>query len=100
MFENGEDVDRSKDLIKKLNIENYVKWFPVTDRKDIMIGISLCDVGVAEIGNLSWITYSTVCEFMCMSKPIIMYREDELYKDIMNIYTILKALIMKMWHLH
>ena len=92
LFEAGEDVDRSKNLIKILNIEDYVKWFPVTDRKDIMIGISLCDVGVAEIGNLSWITYSTVCEFMCMSKPIIMYREDELYKDSYEyLYPILKA---------
>ena len=45
-----------------------------------MIGINLCDVGVAALGE-SWITYSVVCEFMCMSKPIIMYREDELYND-------------------
>ncbi len=81
LFENGEDVHKSKSLIRELEIENYVKWFPVTYRKNIMVGISLCDVGVAELGTLSWITYSTVCEFMCMSKPIIMRRYDELYKD-------------------
>ena len=80
LFEYGDDVDESKKLIKELGIENSVKWFPVTYRKDIMIGINLCDLGVAALGE-SWITYSVVCEFMCMSKPIMMYREDELYKD-------------------
>lgn len=80
LFEYGEDVNKSKKLIRELDIENNVKWFPVTYRKDIMIGINLCDVGVAALADISWITYSVVCEFMCMSKPIIMYREDELYK--------------------
>ncbi len=80
LFEYGEDVDKSKKLIKDLDIESNVKWFQITYRKDIMIGINLCDVGVAALADLSWITYSVVCEFMCMSKPIIMYREDELYK--------------------
>lgn len=81
LFEYGDDVDKSKKLIKELGIKSSVKWFPITHRKDIIIGINLCDVGVAELNDISWITYSTVCEFMCMSKPIIMYREDELYKD-------------------
>ena len=62
-----------------------------------MIGINLCDVGVAALADLSWITYSVVCEFMCMSKPIIMYREDESYiKRIMSIYTLSLMRLMMM----
>ena len=81
MFENGNDKKKSKGLIEKLNILDNVHWFPVTERKEIMCGISLSDVGVGELGELSWLTYSTVCEFMCMSKPIIMFRDDDLYLD-------------------
>ena len=92
LFEYGADVEKSKRLVKKLNIEKYVKWFPLTHRKYIMAGIELCDVGVAELSDISWITYSTVCEFMCMSKPIITYREDELYEaDYDYLYPIMNA---------
>ena len=81
MFENGDDKDRSKVLVDKLGLNQNVSWFPVAERKEIMCGIYLSDVGVGELGELSWLTYSTICEFMCMEKPIIMYREDRLYSD-------------------
>ncbi|MFL2983114.1 MAG: hypothetical protein ACJZ12_01825 [Candidatus Neomarinimicrobiota bacterium] len=71
LFEHGVDKDQSKLLIKELNIERYVKWFPIQYRRDIMCMIDLCDVGIGEVGHMSTITYGSLCEFMCMSKPII-----------------------------
>ena len=79
LFEYGQDVEASKILIKKLNIEESIHWFPILERREIMYGISLSDLGVGEIG-LSWLTYSTLLEFLCMSKPIIAYRDDHLYE--------------------
>jgi hypothetical protein len=80
LFNYGHDVDQSKKIIRELKIEKHISWFPVLERREIMYGISLSDVGVAEIG-LSWITYSVILEFLCMSKPIITFRDDNLYKN-------------------
>ena len=79
LFEYGQDVEASKTLIKKLNIGESTHWFPVLERREIMYGISLCDLGVGELG-MSWLAYSVLLEFLCMSKPIIATHEKNLYK--------------------
>ena len=71
LFEHGIDKEESKLLISELNIERHVQWFPVQFRRDIMSMIDLCDVGIGEVGHMSTITYGSLCEFMCMAKPII-----------------------------
>jgi glycosyltransferase involved in cell wall biosynthesis len=40
LFEYGNDIDDTKALVKTLEIENYVKWMPITNRKNIMYGLA------------------------------------------------------------
>lgn len=79
LFEYGSDVDRSKQLIKELGIEKSVTWFPIIPRREIMIGISMCDIGVGELDS-SYFSYGAIYEFLAMAKPIIHYRDDSLYE--------------------
>lgn len=79
LFEYGPDVIHSKELIKSLGIENYISWFPIMERKEIMIGISLSDLGVGELG-VSWFSYGAIYEFMSMAKPVMHYRNDKEYE--------------------
>jgi glycosyltransferase involved in cell wall biosynthesis len=81
LFEYGQDVDRSKRLIKELDIEKNVTWFPIAPRKEIMVGISLCDVGVGELDS-SYFSYGVVYEFLAMAKPVIHYRDNTHYKSL------------------
>lgn len=79
LFEYGEDVERSKHLIKELDIEKNVTWFPLSPRKEILVGISLCDIGVGELDS-SYFSYGAIYEFLAMAKPVIHYRDDDQYK--------------------
>ncbi|MDN5080229.1 hypothetical protein ACOL3L_07355 [Aliarcobacter butzleri] len=40
LFEYGPDVYQTKELIIELNIQDYVKWMPTMQRKNIMYGLS------------------------------------------------------------
>jgi hypothetical protein len=54
---------------------------PLMQRKDIMIGISICaDIGMGEFGN-SWYSYGAINEYITMGLPVCHYRNDELYKN-------------------
>lgn len=77
-FEYGPDIDNSKDLIKELGIENNIIWFPVIPRKEVMVGLSIADLGAGEFG-LSWLSYGTIYEFMAMEVPSMHYRNDKFY---------------------
>ncbi len=90
LFEYGTQVKRSKDLIRKLGIENLVHWFPISPRKDIMSGISLADLGVGELG-ISWYTYGTILEFMALNVPVAHFRNDELYADKEQMYPMINT---------
>lgn len=79
MLEYYTDVNNSKKLVEKLGIQKNVAWFPVMPRKEIMVGLSLADVGVAEIAH-PWITYGTVYEMIISGKPVIMNRSDKIYE--------------------
>jgi hypothetical protein len=78
LFRTGPDVDDSRELIRELGIEKYVVWFPIMERKEIMVGISLSDIGVAELKH-SWLSYCAIFEFLAMAKPVITFRDDSLY---------------------
>lgn len=80
LFNYGKSVDKSKKLIQELGIEKHVEWFPLSPRKEIMIGISLCDIGVGELDS-SYFSYGTIYEFLAMGKPVIHYRDDALYTN-------------------
>jgi len=80
-FDYGVDVDASKELIGQLGIENNVFWFPKMKRKNLMVGLSLADIGTGQFFH-SWLSSGTIYEPLVMSKPLIHYREDDLYKDV------------------
>jgi hypothetical protein len=75
-FEYGIDVLASKNLIKSLGIEKYVYWFPITERKELMAGISIADLVVGNLSDASWLIYGVVYEAMTLKKPIMHHRND------------------------
>ena len=70
LLEYGVDVNASKALIEELGIAKHVHWLPKSYRKELFVVISLCDLGVAELG-MSFLMYGTVGEFMTMELPFI-----------------------------
>lgn len=79
-LEYGNDVLKTKELIKKLNIEHKVLWFPKQSRKELMLGISLSDLVVAELYG-DYNLYGTVIEALCAGKPIMQYRVEKNHND-------------------
>ena len=91
--ERGVDVNETKRLTRELGLEDRVFWFPQMARKDVMVGLSLADVGSGEF-NWSWLSCGTVYETLAMAKPLMHYRDDSLYRHhyqelypLMNVHT-------------
>ncbi len=80
LMEYGGDVEKSKQLIKDLGIEENVIWFKKMNRKDMMVVIHYSDICVGELGYREWYSYSSIIEFMAMKKPLIHHRGDDFYK--------------------
>ena len=72
LFEYGKDVESSKKLCKKLNIEDSVHWFPTMERKDILCLINKVDVVASEFYTGEGIMWGgTGWETLIMGKPLI-----------------------------
>jgi glycosyltransferase involved in cell wall biosynthesis len=70
-FEYGPDVEASKDLIREIGIEDHVRWRPVTERRDILLGLSHAHVAFDQLRNgLSGIG-GTGYEVMCSGVPLV-----------------------------
>lgn len=87
LFEYGPDVQLTKNLVTSLGIDDNIEWFPVMPRKEIMVGLSLADIGVGEIKQ-DWISYGVVNEFMAMALPIIC---NQTKVENRNLYPVLQA---------
>jgi hypothetical protein len=70
LFEYGDDVKGSKDLISGLNMDSSVVWLPLSPRKEIMVAIYFADVCVGELHD-SFLLYGAVGEYLSMGKPFI-----------------------------
>lgn len=79
-LEYGTDVIHSKTLIRELGLEEYFIWLPKIPRKEIMLCLTLADLGIGELGH-SWFSYSVVFEFLASGVPVIHRRDDHLYSD-------------------
>lgn len=77
-LEYGPDLDFSKSLIQELGIVDYIKWFPPMYRKDIMVGISMSDLGAGQF-SIGGITYGVILEYLAMNIPVMGYRDDILF---------------------
>jgi hypothetical protein len=82
LFEHGTDIALSKKLIQELEIKKHVTWLPLTPRKDIMPVLSLADVGVGILSDVSFITYGSLLELLVMNIPVIHHYAEEKIKNI------------------
>lgn len=71
LFEYGDGVNESKQLIKQLGIEDKVIWLPLMSRKKIMVLLEYTDFGGAEFGGAIW--GGTGWEFMAKGIPFFQY---------------------------
>lgn len=76
LIEYGTDTEETKKLIHELKLEEYVTWFPIMSRKNLMGIISLSDMGVGEIGTESWYLYCSNAEILACNIPFMGYRND------------------------
>jgi len=91
LTEYGRDVAKSRSFVQQLQLEDSVVWFPQMYRKDIMVGLHLADIVCGEFVN-SWIVSGVLYEALVAGKPILAWRNDDLYlQDYPNLYPILKA---------
>ncbi|MFC2097395.1 hypothetical protein ACFLSI_03570 [Bacteroidota bacterium] len=80
LLEFGSDVEETKMLINELDASNNVLWLPTLDRKEIMLLLNACSIGVGEFhsGSLFW--GGTGWEVLAAGKPLLQsykYTEDE-----------------------
>lgn len=78
--EYGCDFQHSKELVKDLKLEKNVIWFPKLERKEIMIGLSLSDIGTSDF-SIGWATGGVIFEVICAKIPLIGYRNNDLYEN-------------------
>lgn len=71
-FEYGNSINKSKQLIKELDLEDHVVWFPVNKRRDYMYGISIADICVGQLHH-NMITYTSFAEYVALKKPIVQW---------------------------
>jgi glycosyltransferase involved in cell wall biosynthesis len=78
LVEYGGDVEATKELIRDLGVEKQVLWLPSCLRKDLMVGMSLADIGSGQFGE-SYLTSGVVNETLAMAKPLLSHRIDRDY---------------------
>lgn len=89
--EYGQDVLKSRRLIRDLGLEDSVQWFPQMYRKDLMVGLRHADIVCAEFQH-SWLSSGVIYEALAMGVPLLGYRNDDLYtKQYPELYPILNA---------
>lgn len=79
-FEFGPHVEDSKRLISDLGISEDVIWMSKMPRREIMIGLSLCDIGTGQF-HYGIVGGGTTWEVLSSGKPILTYRNDQMIKD-------------------
>ncbi len=73
LVEYGKDVQRSKELIKNLDITEHVIWLPKISRKDILVLLDYVSLGCGELGGIIW--GGTGWEFLSKGVPFFQYVE-------------------------
>jgi hypothetical protein len=90
-IEYGPDVSASQRLVHELGVTDSVVWMPKMLRKDLMVGLALCDVVCGEFEH-SWIASGVLYEALVAARPILAWREDDIYRaDFPWLYPILNA---------
>ncbi|MCP4215989.1 MAG: glycosyltransferase [bacterium] len=69
-FEYGPDVQAARDLIRELDMEENVRWFPLMSRKEIMVGLSLSDIVTGQFFH-GVTSCGTILEALACGKPLL-----------------------------
>lgn len=74
LFEYGDDVAKSKELIAQLGLTDRVEWFPTMKRKELMIGVAIADVCAGQL-RTGVLMYGSLIEILAMGKPVLANRK-------------------------
>lgn len=72
IVEYGPDVDATKRLVGELGVGDYVQWLPIMPRREIMLLLQACDIGVGEFytdAGLLW--GGTGWEALAAGRPLL-----------------------------
>ncbi len=71
-FDYGVDAGNSKRLAEELGVSDRIHWFELMPRKELMVALSLCDIGTGQFvtGHPGG---GTVYETLAMGKPLVHY---------------------------
>ena len=75
----GPDFNKTKKLILKLDLEKNVIFINRQPRTNILYMMKLSDIICCQFKH-SWLSYGVVFEALSMSKTIMTFRDDKLYK--------------------
>ena len=75
----GPDLIKTKKLIEKLNLKKEVVLLKRQPRINILYMMKLSDIVCTQFKN-SWLSYGVIFEALAMSKIVMAYRNDNLYK--------------------
>jgi glycosyltransferase involved in cell wall biosynthesis len=101
MLEYGPELERTRALVERLGLTDQVLWLPQTVRKEVMVAMSLADIGCGEFAN-SWLSCGTVYETLALGKPLLHRRKDSLYaNDFDELYPLMnvESATEIAWHL-
>lgn len=70
LFDYGPDVGASKDLVRSLGIGRNILWLPKLPRKEIMLLLSISDIGVGEF-HAAGLWGGTGWETLAARKPLL-----------------------------
>ena len=87
LLEYGKDVYHSKELIKKLKIEQNVLWLPKQNRQDIFGLIHSVDLCAGEM-KVSIDQNSVHQEVLLMGKPLLTYKDEHVMPSIYSILNV------------
>lgn len=91
LFEYGNDVEETKNLVTKLGVEKHITWMPKMHRNQLMAVVAVSDLIIGELHH-SWLTYGVAIEALCLGKPFMHKRIDEEFtSDYPELYPMLHA---------
>ena len=71
-IEYGPDVKATKQLVDDLNIQKHVIWLPILQRKEILLILQACDIGVGEFYSDPGVIWGgTGWEALSCGKPLL-----------------------------
>jgi len=71
LLDYGKDVDKTKDLIRKIGIEDHIVWINKLPRKTLVSILSYVDISVGEFYQSESIWGGTAIEALALGKPFI-----------------------------